>query len=305
MIRTKKRGLASLYLIAIILLSLLVIGATGCESLQGSGLGSFFSQTASGTYGVDFILDSGIGNIVQGKKVPLGDDFYVKLNAYNYDKEQKSVKICVKDNIDETFGGIKTGGDCQDKVLPAADVTLTGTGTKTSEKISPSITPFIFGSYTYHDIPLDIQEAKLFISAIYRESPRITANLQIPTPETETLTLIQSPAIIKTSIIKTVNLKDESYKANLAITFSKQKQAVKITSPDFTLENKTKLTISASPLQVECKNLENGFFEIKNEKLISCSALASKEENTYPLILQLDYGVRDERTYSFTIKAEQ
>jgi hypothetical protein len=303
MTRAKKRGPASFYLIAIILLSLLVIGATGCESFQGSS-SSLFSQAASGKYGVDFILDSGIANIAQGKKVSLGDDFYVRLNAYNYDKEQRSVKICVRDNIDETFGGIKSGGDCQDKMLPAADITLAGTGTKTSEKISPSITPVIFGIYTYHDIPLDMQ-AKLFVSAAYKESPKITANLQIPTPETETLSIDQSPAVIKTSIIKTVHLKDEFYKADLSITFSKQKPQVNITSPDFTLENKTKLTISMSPFQVECKGLENGFFEIKNEKLISCSALASREENTYPLILQLDYGVKDERAYSFTIQAEQ
>jgi len=293
--KSKKEVNSSLLLISLIALSLLVLGADGCTMPGG--------RTGTSGKGIDFSLEGGVGNIVSGKTIQVGDEFYVKLNVLNYNEESKSVMICVRDNIAESFGGIHgEEGDCKTQTLTSAEVTQQSTGIKTTKTLQPSSNTFYFGPYTYIDIPLDTP-AKLFVSARYIEQPKITANVQVPIPETETLSLTQTPAVISAAITKTIHPKQNAYSADFSIKFSKQ-QNVKIFSSDFRTENISLFSITMPPLDVECVNAK-GYFEIKNEKLISCSALAylsTQEQVIYPLIIQLNYGVEDLSEFNFVIK---
>ena len=63
------------------------------------------------------------------------------------------------------------------------------------------------------------------------------------------------------------------------------------------------------PLMLQCSDVHgqpiSGLIEFENEKIIKCLALtSSKTQQSYPLVITLDYGVNVEREYKYGINTK-
>jgi hypothetical protein len=77
----------------------------------------------------------------------------------------------------------------------------------------------------------------------------------------------------------------------------------KIYSPDFLKENYIMINFNREVLDFKCSpDISQGILAFANTKFIRCSALATQETVSYPLIISLDYGVKITRSYDFNIK---
>ncbi len=281
-----KKAVLSLFLIG--LLSI-VIGAEGCSSSNGS-------KTNAPTYGVDFKVMEGMGKLSHGKEIILGDTFYVEILLENYDKEDKSGEICLRDDIDDTYGGIST--ICKAFTIPKA---IYFEGQLQSASSMEILFPEV-DEYKYENIPID-QDATLFVSLKYTQHSAVSGAIKSPEPETENnIALTQLSAPLTLSIDKTSSLKGDNSKANMKVTFT-QNGNFNITSPDFK-KKEIGFGIELGNYNVECKGAEDGIVSLENTKFISCSALLPREQISHPLIMTLDYGVKADKQINFKIKKE-
>ena len=123
----KKRGISAI-LLALILASLLLTGQTGCPQ---SGVGTTTTgtqspSTSASQYGLDFSLIPGIGMLSDGSKITLGETFNVGVHLENYDSKPRSGRMCVKDDIDDAYGGVETS--CNMIPFSVREAQLDGTG---------------------------------------------------------------------------------------------------------------------------------------------------------------------------------
>jgi len=298
-----KRGKAEFIAIMLIFSALFVIsGQQGCE----------MGKTQAEKTGIDFSLVSGTDYLGTGKMLNLGDSFYVGVKLENYDKQAKTGMVCIRDNLADSFGGIRQE-ECRPFSVKAAEVKSTETAFgKTAEKLEPGTTEVYFpesGDYSYRDIPTMAKPYSAELSVSVRYAATTVASGVISVPDQQQPSIAQEPSPITVAVTKSLHKIQDSYKVNLDITLRKQQDA-KIFSADFSQENRTYFSAKLEPQAMECATQDGqpatGYIEFGNERLIKCSSfvyLAAKEES-YPLVITLNYGVSIERTYPFSIKTE-
>ncbi len=294
-------------LIILLIVLVFVSGQQGC-----------FQQSATeGRTGIDYSIETGIDYLSMGKVLQQGDTFYVGVKIENYDEEPKSGQICIRDNIADGFGGISSDGfgECAFFNIKSADVIekeVSGFGgSKIEKQITPGKTEVYFPTsdqYSYYGLPEMIKpySGKLFVSLKYRETTQATATITVP--GTEQPILSQDPAPITMSLQKTVRKKQDAYEVSLNIILRKQQQA-KIFSSSFDQENVTYFMIEMIPQTMLCTvsgQPITGLIEFENERLIKCSSLIYNMggQQSYPLVMTLDYGVALEKSYPFFIDTE-
>ena len=258
------------------------------------------SQQNMSKAGLDFYLLSGIDYLSAGKILHLGDSFFVGVKIENYDKERRSGIVCIEDNVPESYGGIDK--ECRAFTIKEAEVK--------DSSLTPSSTTVYFpsyGEYGYVGIPhlTEPYSAKLFVTLHYSIDSRITGTVVVPGKETETIQLNAESQPIEVSATKSVRRSFGGYKVLIEIKL-KRKKGVKIFSPEFEEENSTYLKVELYPYTLECKSDNKpikDFIRIENERLIKCSGVIyPRKEESYPLIIQLKYGIALEKEYNFKIE---
>lgn len=312
----KQTKLFSIVLIFLILIFLIFVsGQQGCE-MQGK------SSTQAKKTGLDFNLISGVDYIGASKTIQQGESFYVGVHIENYDKAPRSGEVCISDSVSDSFGGIfsQGKGECKSFSIKAADVVKKESksimGNKISEEVVPATVDIYFpeeGFYSYQGLPASQQPwpQTLYVSLYYRQFSQITGTINVPNPSYEQINLIQEPAPIIVSVTKSMHRMQDSYKTDLEIILKKQPQ-VKVFSPDFTKENVVYFSAKLEPQQLLCVSAIGqpitSYVEIENERLIKCSSivyLAGEVQQSYPLVISLDYGVALQKQYPFGIKTIQ
>jgi len=278
-----------------VFLALILLVVSGVEQCP-QGIGGIGGQTQAANFGVDFALQPGIDKITEGKTVTQGSSFFVDVLVENYDSEMKSGQICIRDTIDDAYGGISNV--CKQFNIPGA--------TYLNNQIqAPSTLRIAFpegGYYTYAGLPADI-DANLDVSISYAQHSVVSGAVKAPEPETETITLQQLPSPLSLSLEKSISsVSADNVKANLKIGIAKQGN-YNITTQDF---KKEAISFSAKlgNYALDCPEVQQGIVEFKNTKFISCSAFLPREQLTHPLLITLDYGVKLNKQIGFKIKKE-
>ncbi|MGB9707911.1 MAG: hypothetical protein ACPLXC_01095 [Candidatus Pacearchaeota archaeon] len=305
-------------LVIIVLLFLVLLFASaqqGCE-MSGGGRGT----TEAKKFGLDYSLVSGIDYLTSGKTVQQGESFYVGVRIENYDREARSGELCISDNVADTYGGISSqeDGECKFFNVAAADVIKKESsglfGKSITEEITPGKVDVYFpenGLYSYSGLPSSQQPwpQMFYVSLRYRQKSQVTGTVSVPTPGYETIALIQEPAPLVLGITKSVHRIQDAYKVDLEMRLAKSQQQAKILAYDFSQENITYFMTELAPQKLNCY-LTSGEpiiskVPIENERLIKCSSimyLGSETQQSYPLVVTLDYGVAIEKSYPFGIK---
>ncbi len=307
----KKRISTICLILVLIVILFLVSGQEGCQ-MPGQG-------TSAKKTGLDYNLITGFDYLSMGKLLEQGETFYVGIRIENYDEKPRTGQICIRDNIDDSFGGISSEGygECMFFNVKAADVikkessSLWG-GKQIQEEINPGKTEIYFpesAEYSYYGLPALIKpySGKLFVSLQYRETTQGTTTITVPGAEQPILS--QEPSPIAISVGKAVRKKEDSYKVDLEITLKKQQEA-RIFSYDFSQENVTYFRAEMIPHTLICTTTTGepitGVIEFENERLIKCSTFiyTTGAQQSYPLVITLDYGVDLEKNYLFGIETE-
>ncbi len=292
-------------IISIISLMLLFFVISGQAQCPGQ-------QTQASKTGLDFYLDNSQDFLYEGKQIYQGETFNVGIIVENYDRVSRSGRICIRDDISDSFLGISSSGegDCQIFNVKAAEETEQKSGALggTQKTIIPGKTEIFFpanGQYKYLGLPsVNYYNGRLFVSAFYRQTTRATTTLVLPGNDQPKLE--QQPAPIFLSLYQSTHKRDNNYQTDLTLTLTKQPSA-KIFSNDFLRENVTYFNAEVTPQQLYCYN-KNGeqitnFLELTNENIIKCSFLIpSTSAQSYPFVLTLDYGVEIPKQYNFQIR---
>lgn len=302
-----KKVLALLILVAL----LLIAGFNGCPAITPT----------TTKKGLDFSLVTGLDKLSYGKTISIGETFYVHVYTENYDKVARSGEVCIRDDQDSIYGGIK-GEECSRFSVEAAEVIeeeKKGFFGGAAEKVQPGDGDLFFpssGEYYYENLPIT-QKANLFVTLRYVQDSIIGApgGVAVPEPSSEVIELEQEPAPISVRAEKSVTRREDAYKVLLSIQLTKEQQA-KIFPPDFKEENENYLSFEAKmlPKTLECEpegtyseeKLREGLIEIKTKKYIKCSTLIYEEEQTsWPFVIKLNYGVELAKEFPFTIAVEK
>ncbi len=294
-------------ILIVVLIAGLLIFVSGQEGCPQGGSGTAKS-------GVEYNLVEGISTLTQGKILERGETFKVGIHIDNYDSKDKQGMLCVKDNLADSFQGIPTEGegDCQSFFVKASQTVKQSQQSSSSQV--PGTTTLYFpeqGGYNYANLPPALNapfDAKLLVSLKYRQNSQITGTVTSPDETQPVLTQDSQP--IMTSIKKSVYQEGSDYKINLQLTFIKQ-AGYDIYSSTFSEKNKVALLVEMPPLNIQCTDLNNNpvsvidFEEKQNEKIIKCFALTSSlTQQSYPLVITLDYGVDLKKEYGFAIKTK-
>jgi hypothetical protein len=290
-------------LIFVFAVLVIVTGVEQCPMPQGGG--GFGGQPSKS--GLDVSLVSGVGYFRSGMQIEQGDTFKILLEINNYDNTAKKGTICVKDNQDDAYGGIFVSGECSQFNLPAADY-------QNGKILNPSSQKIVFpksGDYSYYDVPIEAP-AKIFVIYSYVQNSIAQGNVNVPSPEQETISMTQPSAPISVAVEKTISKQENQYKASLGITLSKQSNPeIAIYSQDMGTENSIGFTAKLSPTamssgyQMDCTEQNPGFLNMTNTKFIKCSSLLPLEVSSYPLLVYTDYGVKVTKSFDFKIKSKE
>jgi len=292
-----------LFAILLVLSLFLISGQQGCPAGTGTGIGTGTSgqnqpSTDSQRTGLDFSFVQGIDYLYSGKKIAPEDVFFVNVRVENSAQVQKGGLLCLRDNIEDVYNGVKT--ECKNFLI--APAVYAG-----GKVVTTGSTNIVFGEYKYSNLPIS-QDITLFATASYADQSSASASVAVPEPQTERLQITQDLAPFTTSIEKTVSLREGGYKVNLAIEFAKSGSDTTINTPDL---KKPGLILDPqfSQQQIECAYTEPlikylAFDEKKSTNFISCSVLLPKEQISYPLVLKLIYGVKIDKKFNFRIEKE-
>ncbi|MBU2523245.1 MAG: hypothetical protein KKE23_03070 [Nanoarchaeota archaeon] len=303
----KQKGM-NLILLTIILASLLLTGQTGCPQQAGIGTTTSSDQqyqsTSASSYGLDYSLIKGVGMLSEGSKVTLGETFNVGLHIENYDSKPRSGRACIRDDMDDAYGGVETA--CNMVLFNVREAQFDEKGNVVKAGSFDLQFP-ASGYYSYiKEFPLAQSTAKLFINSEYVQSSSVQTSVSVPQPTSGSLSITQDPSPVKISIEKTILSEENNYKVNLGINFNNQLSNSEIWTPDFKKKGIT-FNIQMGNYPIECKSqgvLIGDYIEMENKKFITCSALVPKEQITHPLLVNINYGVKLNKEFSFTIQKE-
>lgn len=302
---TEKKRISAVLLL-VILASLLMMGQTGCpQAGTGTTTDQQYQSTSASKYGLDYSLVKGIGMLSEGSKITIGETFNVGVHLENYDSKPKSGKLCVRDDIDDAYGGIETA--CNNVQFSVREAQLGDKGNV--EKVGSLDLQFpASGYYSYNpntNFPATFP-GKLFIDSEYLESSSIQTTVPIPQPISGSLSITQDPSAVRVTIDKSIISEGENYRLNLKVTFNNQLSNSEIWTPDFSKKGiNFNIQMSNYPLECKSQGIDVGnYIEMENKKFITCSTLVPKEQITRPLLVDLNYGVKVHKEFSFTIQKE-
>jgi len=298
----KKRVKFNLALIFLVLIVFLVSGQQGCPE-AGSGVPGQFGKadprTQASTLGLDFSFVEGLEYLTSGKKLMEKEVVFLNILVENHGETPKQGNLCIRDDVGDIYGGIIS--ECQ-------NFRVVGAVYEDGRLVQPGKQNILFGEYIYDELPIS-QNVNAFITATYAEQLIASTTVPIPEPRSGRLTVESDPSPIKISIDKTVSLREEGYKTSLGIQFKKSGTGLKIKTPDFAKEGFIfNPQLSGTSLECEYSDPTINFVEFKegqSTKLIRCSTLLPKEQITYPLLLNLQYGVEIEKKINFRIEKEE
>jgi hypothetical protein len=308
----KVMNIFSIFLLFVMLI--FISGQEGCGAPQQS------------QGGINFVPISGVSMLVPGDVLEKNEAFVVGVHVENYNPRDIEGTVCVRDDQPSAFGGIVDSGDgdCQSFFTRASELGTVQSpqsqttqtqpqpfGSSSQGNVIPGTADLYFpetGEYMYQGLPeLNAPSpATLFIAMKYREESEITGTVTSPDENQPVMTQAVQP--INVMVRKSIFRRGESYQINLEISLTKQ-QDVEIYSPGFSEKDKLYFFAELRPLGLQCTDVNNnpisGLLEFRNEKIIKCSALTpSRTQQSYPLVINLDYGVSLERQYSFGIKTK-
>jgi hypothetical protein len=275
-------------MIAISALLLLISGQAGCPITTPSGV--------SGGSGLVVSLIPGIDMLSEGKNISLKDTFNIGIHLENYEKTAKSGQMCVKDNIEDSYGGVIE--ECEPFYIREAE-------TISKNEIQSGKADFYFperGQFSYNGLPIS-QQAKAIITLRYPQNSRIEGTVSVPEPATETVKLAGETVPISVTTEKSVSRREDQYKLALNIQLSKM-QDVRVFLPDFSKENSIIFNARLGTQQLECtvdgRPIQQTI-DFESKKFISCLSLVALEQINYPLIITLSYGVELKKEIGFLI----
>jgi hypothetical protein len=285
---------------AVLLVIVLLILVTGQEGCPGP-------SEQQGKSGMGFTLIQGVSLLTPPKTLEKNEAFMLGVHVENYNDEDDEGMVCVRDNVADSFAGIPSegDGDCQSFSVRAAEQTG-------DDEQVPGTTNLYFPStqnqYMYTGFPeLNAPyDATVFVSMKYRQDSQATAT--ITTPDETQPTITQDSQPVRVQVTKSIFLTGDNYRINLEFHLFNT-QNVGIYSPDFVEQDKIYFNAEMQPLSLHCTDVNNnpitGLLEFENEKIIKCYALtASRTQQSYPLVVTLDYGVSIDKEYRFGIKTK-
>jgi hypothetical protein len=280
-------------LVAAVLLSVLLI-VSGVDECSTSGIGGAGkTQTQAASYGLDFTIQKGLDKLSDGSEIKVGSTFFVDILMENNDPEPKSGEICLKDNIDDAYGGIPTL--CRQFNIPAAVYIENTLQAPSSIHIA-----FPESDYFKYELwPVDA-DATATVSVFYTQHSVVSGIVKAPEPATETLTLTQRKAPILVTVEKTISGQAGNVNVNLKIGFQKQGN-YNITSLDYKTE-KIMFSPRLGTYTLNCPEANQGVVDFASTKFISCSALLPREQISHPLLIDLNYGVKLIKPINFKLK---
>ncbi|MEM1535835.1 MAG: hypothetical protein QXQ82_01445 [Candidatus Pacearchaeota archaeon] len=296
----KIKRIEKFFIICLLIFMLFFVSAQqGCESTQAS------------KQGLGFTLISKPGFLTSGSRLHQEDSFYVGIKIENYDTKERLGTLCIKDDVDEAFGGIQSQGfgECQYFVVRAAEKkqeTKKSFFGQAKEDIKPGVTEVYFPQeqeYKYYGMPVMLQpfSVNLYVSLHYNEMTQATATI---TTGQEQPNVAQEPALVKVSVLKSLHPRSEGYKIDLTINLVKQGEG-KIFLPDFSKENSTQFSVQLYNIPLDCFVAGKpvyGVVELQDTKTIKCSGtIYSRQEQSFPLIVTLNYGVIIDKKFPFSI----
>jgi len=295
-----KKNNFKIIMIFLVLTIFLVSGQEGCpQQTGGSGGSQTKATTSAAKSGLDFSFEKGIEYLSQGSKIKSQEQFYINVLVENSGKIQKTGTICIRDDIEDIYEGIKKS--CKSFNLRS--------GVYDGEKlIEVAKTNLLFGVYEYEKFPLT-QTVTVFTTLKYAE--RITAETIIPVPEpqTETLKVLQPPSPITIKIDKRIALQGGSYKTELTTEIIKKDSKIKITSPSFGDEGVIFDPRLSSGIKCQYSNPAIKFVKFskgKSKSIIKCETFLPKGDSiNYPLIISLHYGVENQKKFTFNLQKEE
>jgi len=157
--------------------------------------------------------------------------------------------------------------------------------------------------YAYHDF-LVTQQAHVYLTAQYTENSVIKsgdAGVAVPTPQTETISLIQDPAPVSLSVQKSVSPRADGYLVDLGISLNNQVSNAEIWSPDFKSKG-VQFMHALGSNNLDCGLTSNILSMDSSTRYIKCSALVPSQQTRYYLLVNLAYGVKLSKPITFTIR---
>ena len=292
---------AKLAILFLLLSIFLISGQQGCPSgtTNTGGTGGTTPSTSAQKSGVDFSFVQGLDYLYSGKKLVQDQTFYVKVNVENSDKAPKSITLCLQDNIEDMYSGLRK--ECQTLMVKGAVYD------SNNKLIEIGSYPATFGEFKYSSLPIS-QDITLYATATYADQSSASGQANIPLPESESISITQSPSPLTVKVQKDVSPREEGYKVTLGIDLSNTNSGVSITTPDF---NKPGLIIdpklSAQQLDCEYSDIPTKYVQFdadRNTKFIRCSALLPKETIAYPFVMQMYYGVKLTKQFTFRVEKQ-
>ncbi|MFC1685816.1 hypothetical protein ACFLZZ_02210 [Nanoarchaeota archaeon] len=287
----------------LILLVLAVFLVSGQQECAGGGSGGIGEKqqvsTSASTKGIDFSFEKGIEYLSSGKELRSGDIFYANLVIENSDERSKNGEICIRDDIDDIYGGISS--ECVPFQVKAAVY-------EGDKLLETGRTNVLFGSYIYEDFPID-QSVTAYFTLKYIDQSRMETVVPVPEPETERLSVVKKPSPLDLTVEKRVSLKSSGYGVDLTMQVRKE-SGIKITTQDSSREGVVLIPqLSGADVICDYTDPSTKFLEFKERSstsIIKCQALLPKEENiNYPLLIDLSYGVELEKKLTFKLEKEE
>ncbi len=292
-------------LILFLLLSIFIVsGQQGCPP-QGGGPGTTTDgqrqpTTEAQRVGVDFSLVEGIDFIYRGKKIQENEPFSVNFVIENSAELRKGGTICIRDDLEDVYGGIKSE-TC--KAFNVGGAVYEG-----GKIVSVGKTNVVFeGPYKYVGLPIS-QDINLFIKMRYADMTSASAPVAVPEPQSERLQVTQAPSPLRVTMEKTVSPREEGYLVSLGIEMRNTKSDTSIYTQDYTKKGVIfNPRFSQTRLECDYTQLAVKYVEIDpstNTKFIKCSGLLPREQITYPFVLDLIYGVEVNKKITFRVEKE-
>ncbi|GEM_PF-3217666 len=300
--------------VGIVLLFLMVLVITGCESFgntSGSGFNfNFFSGSSGGPVGGKGIMLKFAEAPKEGKLLTQKDLFTVRIELENYITSNPGIngQLCLRDDLGNNFGGIRTDDKCETINLPPA--------AKIKESVTPTRESYIFGPYQYKNLDKDLeQKTQIFANIKYEVESTAGAVTCIKRPsaqkpencgEEKNLEVQQSDLPIKISslVSRASSLSETEALVSLEITLSKTTEGEVLTKGTAVGANSGQgkaavdFEVSINQAQPICtgSGVSGSRIEIRqneNQKVIKCSMKVRLDQENHiqaPIIIKLGYG---------------
>ncbi|MBS3168763.1 hypothetical protein J4216_06560 [Candidatus Woesearchaeota archaeon] len=299
-----------------ILILLIPIILTSCSTFSGfigGGFGNFFGSSSDGTVGGRGVMlkfvDAPDNNAEFSEGIPFTITIQVENNVVN--EQGLNGRLCLKDGLSDSFGGILDSDQCVPVSLPTAS--------KVTNKINPSIDRYDFGPYSYRGLQKELSLKTMITadfsyeidsiagaSACVKRKAAQSSTIPSNCGEKQNLQVQQPDLPVKiTSISSRVASKSDSESILLLdITLSNSHGGQVLSSGSAlgatnnlptTAEIDFDITINQQP--AICEGVSRKRVEIRkneNQKVIKCRTdlLLNQDYLEAPIVIKMNYGYK-------------